>query len=175
MSRMSRALVALAGLLAGSACLAADPGDDLLATYRDYSINAERDRPIRCKPGDVERFPARTMAQVFGDAWPAQPTPLTTHRPAEVIGPGTMVSPRGLESQFGLVTVATLVGRSGRVLQVEPICMTSASFAIAAKRAARTARYQPALVNGEPVTSVAMQVYVFRPAAGKPQRSSQHR
>lgn len=169
----SRTRVLLAGMLliAGN-CFGADGRDESLTTYRDFSIVQERDRPIRCKPGDIEGFPGQTMAQVFGAAWPTRPAAAASpaHSPAERLLPGRLVRPRGTEGQAGLVTVATLVDEQGQVLQVEPICMTSAIYAIAARRAAKTARYKPALIDGVPVISVAMHVYVFQPAATAAQR-----
>lgn len=155
-------------LLCAGPCLAAGAGPDATSHYRDYSINAERDLPITCKPGDVQPFAGKTMSEVFGDAWPQQPEPqpADAHQGAEVLSVGRLTPPRGLEGQAGVAVIAVLVDASGKMLDAQPICVTSMAYAIAAKRALRNAHFKPAIVNGQAVTSVVAPALVFK--AGKP-------
>ena len=146
--------------------IAAQTQQATLAHDRDYSINTERDMPIVCKPGDVQPFQGKTMAEVFGAAWPQQPEPVeaSAHSSAQLVSATVRLTPpRGLESQSGVVIIAVLVDASGKMLAAEPVCLTSESYAIAARRALRTARFNPAVVNGKPVTSVVAPALRFRP------------
>ena len=165
-------LAGLALLLALPVCTAAEPAAATLAHDRDYSVNAERDMPIVCKPGDIQPFQGRTMSAVFGAAWPQQPDPVdaSSHQAASLQSAIRLVPPRGLESQTGVVIVAVLVDQDGHALAEEPVCMTSESYSIAARRTLKGARFNPAVVNGQPVTSVATVALVFKPgrrAGGK--------
>ena len=166
---MNRALLGSAGLAVMLCCgiaAAADVEEPLLSSHRDYSINAERNAPIVCKDGEISPFRGKTMADVFGDAWPEQAEPETpnAHAPPQVLSKGRITPPRGLESQFGTVVMALLVDAAGRPSGTEAICMTSPGFVTAAKRAAKTARFEPAVVNGKPVASVLVVPYIFKPS-----------
>ena len=170
MTQMGRATAIVLGVGLGLASMQvvaapATPDPSMRAHYRDYSVNAERDMPIVCKPGDVQPFDGRTMAEVFGDAWPQQPEPInaSSHQPAQLQTALRLSPPRGLESQTGAVMLAVLVDATGKVIADEPVCMTSGKYAIAARRAIRGARFSPAIVNGAPVTSVVVPALMFRP------------
>lgn len=166
---MKSALLGFAGLAVMLCCgvaAAAEADEPRLSSHRDFSNNAERNAPIVCKDGDISPFRGKTMADVFGDAWPEQEPPQSpgAHRPPQMLSKGRITPPRGLESQFGMVLMALLVDATGRPSATEAICMTSPGFVTAAKRAARTARFEPAIVNGKPVASVLVMPYVFRPS-----------
>lgn len=135
-----------------------------LSSHVDYTVPGARDLPITCKEGDVQPAAGKTMGQLFGADWPAQPTPdsATAHVPAKVLGWGKIVPPRGLEGQHAVVVMAILVGADGKQLAAEPICLSAAPFAIAAKRALRGARFEAGSINGQPVTSVIAASVVFR-------------
>lgn len=169
---MNRALptfALLAALICGGLARAADAddtGEPVRSSARDYSINAERNAPIVCKDGEIAPFRGKTMADVFGDAWPEQEAPHSpnAHLRPQVLSRGRITPPRGLQSQSGVVVMAFLVDTTGRPARTEAICMTSPGFVTAAKRAAKTARFEPAVVNGKPVASVLVVPYMFRPS-----------
>jgi hypothetical protein len=135
-----------------------------LSSKRDYSDNTQRDLPIACKAGDLERQAGKTMGQVFGADWPAQPTPSSpdSHSPADATAMGKMVWPRGLEGQRGLVVLAVLVGSDGKPLRAEPLCATANGYDRPAQRSAMGGSYKPALVDGKPITSPAIVVVKFQ-------------
>lgn len=135
-----------------------------LSSKRDYSDNAQRDLPIACKAGDLERQAGKTMGQVFGADWPAQPTPSSpdSHSPADATAMGKMVWPRGLEGQRGLVVLAVLVGSDGKPLRAEPLCATANGYDRSAQRSAMGGSYIPALVDGKPITSPTIIVVKFQ-------------
>ena len=128
------------------------------STILDYSLNANRDAPIRCWRGQLERAPGKTMGELFGGDWPVQPEPATpeAHSKARLkslhVGSGKL---RGLPTQDGLVVVAVLVDAEGKPLKVEPLCATTDGYDIAVKRMYSRAEYMPAMVNGKPIVSVA--------------------
>ncbi len=128
------------------------------STLHDYSLNANRDLPIRCWKGQLERAPGKTVGELFGDAWPAQPEPVTpdAHSRARLksvhVGREKL---RGLPTQSGVVVAAVLVDAEGKALRVEPLCATTEGFDIAVKRMYSRGEYVPATVNGKPVVSVA--------------------
>ncbi len=152
-----------------------DSATDVLASRRDYSNPAERNAPVVCKPGDLERQPGKSLDAVFGSDWPAQPVPTSAdaHSPARTIARGHITWPRGLEGQAGLVVTAVLVGADGKPLRVEPLCAMSPGFDNAARRAAMSGKYSPAVVNGLPITSPTTVVISFHQArAGSARRRS---
>ncbi|OGT56216.1 MAG: hypothetical protein A3E01_04960 [Gammaproteobacteria bacterium RIFCSPHIGHO2_12_FULL_63_22] len=135
-----------------------------LSSKRDYSDNAQRDLPVTCKEGDLERQAGKTMGQVFGADWPIQPTPSApdSHSPADATSMGKMVWPRGLEGQRGLVVLAVLVGSDGKPLRAEPLCATANGYDRSAQRSAMGGTYKPALVDGTPITSPAIVVVSYQ-------------
>ncbi len=169
MAEMLRARLFLA-MVALSCGLPAWAQSTALSSDTDYSRAGARDLPVTCKPGDVQPFAGKTMAEVFGDAWPVTPTPVTSSTPVEVISSGRVVPPRGLEGQFGIAVIAVLVGADGAAIAYEAICATSAPYSIAAKRALRTAAYKPATADGAAVTSVIAVPVVFRAGRGSGSR-----
>lgn len=136
----------------------------MLSSKRDYSDNTQRDLPIACKAGDLERQAGKSLGQVFGADWPAQPTPSSpdSHSPADATAMGKMVWPRGLEGQRGLVVLAVLVGSDGKPLRAEPLCATANGYDRSAQRSAMGGSYKPALVDGKPITSPAIVVVNFQ-------------
>ena len=127
------------------------------STIHDYSLNANRDLPITCWKGQLERAPGKTMGELFGDAWPVQPEPATpdAHSKARLKSiPSISGILRGLPTQSGLVVAAVLVDAEGGALKVEPLCATTEGFDMAVKRLYSRARFVPATVNGEPIISV---------------------
>ena len=155
-----RALV-LAAAMAAVPAVAQEP---LLASQLDYSLNAARDVPIACKAGDTARFPGKTLAQVFGDAWPLQPEPqpdaerVRAQMTAAVRPRGAM---RGMPVQPGVVVFAVLVAADGQPLQVEILCASTEGYDAVIRRMALRSAYRPAVINGAPVTSVSVQVQKF--------------
>jgi hypothetical protein len=136
-----------------------------LSSRRDHSLNVNRDLPIACKPGDLQRMPSKTMGEAFGVQWPAQPEPETplAHVEARLLAvkvPAGMT--RGLPPQSGLVVAAVLVDGQGKALKVVPICATDEGYDVATTRILMRGTYQPATVNAQPITSVAMVVYRYR-------------
>ncbi len=156
-------------LLAGSLALLVSMGASFaqapeLASRLDYSLNASRDAPIACKQGDIERFPGKTLAQVFGDNWALQPEPapgserIRAQMTTSVrLGGGL----RGAPTQRGLVVFAVLVDASGEPLQAEVLCATTDGYDNITKRMAMRSEFKPAIINGKPVTSVVVHVQKF--------------
>ena len=151
--------LALAGL--SSLAMAQEP---VLATALDYTLNASRDVPVGCKPGDLQRFPGQTLGQVFGADWPLQPEPsaggerVRAQLTEVVRRPGAQ---RGLPAQPGRVVFAVLVDPAGKPLRAEVLCATTEGYDMAAKRLAMRASYRPAVIDGVAVTSVAIHVQNF--------------
>jgi hypothetical protein len=172
---MADPMRAFACLLASTLALAlaapASAADDL-SSGRDYSDNAQRDRPIACKEGDIVAYPGMTMGELFGADWPAQPEPAAggTHSPAETLERGRMEWPRGLDRQETFVVVAVLVGTDGQPLRAEVICSTRQGFDKVVRRSAMESTYAPARVDGKPVVSVVARVEHFRPVQRSPRR-----
>jgi len=142
-------------------------GGALLASRRDYLQPAERDAPIVCKDGDLERHAGQSLGQVFGADWPAHPAPTTSGARARTVTPGRMVWPRGMEGKTGLVVIAVLVGVDGKPLRAEPLCASTTGFDMAARRNAMDGTYEAAAVDGKPVVSPAVRVTRFVPPRRK--------
>lgn len=162
---MKRVLCGGLALLSCMVALQARAGEAELTSRRDHSLNANRDLPITCKQGDLERVPGRTMGQVFGDAWPVQPEPVSpqAHEEARVLAiQSNPAMTRGLPPQPGLVVAAVLVDSTGKTLDVVPVCATDEGYDVVTKRLLMRARYQPATVNAQPITSVAMVIARYR-------------
>jgi len=152
-------------LLCCLAPLLASADEAGLTSRRDHSLNLNRDLPITCKQGDIERFPGKTMGEVFGDAWPVQPEPATpqAHTEAKLIAVQfSQGATRGLPPQPGLVVTAVLVDGTGKALEVVPVCATDEGYDVATKRQLVRAKYQPATVNAQPITSVAVVISRYR-------------
>ena len=151
-------------VLAALAVAGVRADEPVRASALDYTLPESRDRPIVCKQGDIERFPGRTLAEVFGEAWPAHPGPSVD---AERVHAQLVRyyrdqrSLKGLPAQRGLVVTAVLVDASGKALQAEPICATTEGYDVAAQRLAMRSSYRPASIDGAPVTSVAMVVVPY--------------
>ena len=154
-------LVLILAMWTGSGACASEP---VRASALDYTLRESRDQAIVCKQGDLERFPGRSLAEVFGQAWPDQPEPsadadrvhaqLTLyHRNEKAL--------KGLPAQRGLVVTAVLVDASGQPLRAEAICATTDGYDTAATRLAMRASYKPASIGGVPLTSVAIVVVPY--------------
>ena len=155
------AVFLLLQVLAVSAVQAEAP---VLATKLDYTLPGMRDRPIVCKQGDIERFPGKSLADVFGEKWPPQPEPVAEGeriRAQLTTFPRNQSPLKGVPVQRGLVVAAVLVDQSGGPLQVEVLCATTEGFDLAAKRLLSRATYRPAVINGMATTSVATVVVPF--------------
>ncbi len=130
----------------------------------DYTDPAARHRPVTCKEGDREREPGRSLGDVFGDQWPEQPQPVQggetrkAHVRAVQLGQDIV---RGAPAQRGLVVVAVLVDPAGKPLAARPICATTDGYDNRARRLALRSLYEPALINGQAVTSVATLIVPF--------------
>lgn len=129
----------------------------------DYSTPGARDLPVTCRHGDLQPFEGKTMAQVFGDAWPAAPEMTASHTPPKVLNSAKVIPPRGLEGKPATVVVAVLVGADGKPLAAEAVCISDGAFTIAAKRVLRNASFEPATIDGKPITSVLAVPISFRP------------
>lgn len=129
----------------------------------DYSTPGARDLPVTCRRGDLQPFEGKTMAQIFGDAWPVAPEMTASHTPPKVVSSAKVIPPRGLEGKPATVVVAVLVGADGKPLAAEAVCISDGAFTIAAKRVLRNASFEPATIDGKPVTSVLAVPISFRP------------
>ncbi|MCR6494864.1 energy transducer TonB [Thermomonas sp. S9] len=154
---------ALAGLAAVAATAQAQSPAPRWSSNTDYSTPGARDLPVTCRRGDVQPFEGKTMGEVFGGAWPQAPAATASHTPPKVISSGKVIPPRGLEGKPATVVVAVLVGADGKPLAAEAVCMSDGAFAIAAKRVLRNASFEPATIDGKPVTSVLAVPISFRP------------
>lgn len=170
MSMRAIAMGCMLAMLAGGAA-AQD-----LSSQRDYSDPAQRDRPIACKEGDRESVPGKTLGEVFGADWPAQPVPSSpaAHAGARLLERGPMRWPRGLDPQESFTVVAVLVGADGIPLRAEILCTTRMGFDASVRRHAMASTYAPAQVDGQPITSPLVRVVSFRamekPRTPKPRR-----
>lgn len=158
---MPRVLAAVALAVLAAAAQAQSPAPRW-SSNTDYSAPGARDLPVTCRGGDLQPFQGKTMAEVFGDAWPPMPVATTAHTPPQVLTRGKVIPPRGLEGKPATVVVAVLVGADGKPLASEAVCMSDGAFAIAAKRVLRNATFAPATVDGQPVTSVLAVPISFR-------------
>ena len=147
-----------------------------LSTQRDYSDPTQRDLPIACKAGDIEGFPGKTLGEVFGADWPAQPVPSSaeSHSEVRLLERGPMKLPRGMDAQDSVNVVAVLVSADGTPLRAEILCSTRMGLNMAVRRHALSSTYAPAEVDGVAVTSVIARLVRFnaveRPSMGKPRR-----
>jgi hypothetical protein len=135
------------------------------SSWRDHSLNVNRDLPIACKPGDLERMPGKSMGEVFGAQWPAQPEPQTpqAHSKARLLAvQASSGMTRGLPPQPGMVIAAVLVDGHGKAMKVVPICATDEGYDVATTRLLMRGKYQPATVDAQPIISVAMVVFRYR-------------
>ncbi len=159
---MSRSILTL--VLA--ACVLAVPAhaQEDLSSKRDYTDNAQRDRPIACKAGDIEDFPGKTIGEVFGTDWPAQPDAADPAARTQVrmLERGKLRWPSGLDPQGAFTVVAVLVGMDGKPVRAEVLCKTRVGFDKAARNYLMDSTYQPATIDGKPVASVAVQVISVR-------------
>ena len=163
---MTRALAVGLLLAVLSAFAAAQDAQDL-SSRRDYSDPAQRDLPIACKAGDRESFPGKTLGEVFGGDWPAQPasSSVEARTGAQLLERGPMRWPKGVDLQGAFTVVAVLVGSDGTPLRAEVICATRMGFDTSVRRHAMASTYAPAEVDGTPITSVLVRVVVSsRPA-----------
>ena len=153
--------VALSLLLVGLPLAA---GAEDLSSRRDYSDPAQRDLPIACKQGDIEKFPGKNLGDVFGADWPAQPVPSKqdAHSAATLVERGPMRWPRGMDPQQSFTVVAVLIDASGKPMRSEILCTTRLGFDAAVKRHAMASTYAPAHVDGKPITSALVRVVSFR-------------
>jgi hypothetical protein len=161
-----RHVLMISMLLAFTAARAQDAVAPALSSQRDYSDNATRDMPIACKPGDLERQPGKSLAQVFASDWPAPPEPASEQATvqAQATELGRLSWPRGLEGKRALVVMAVLVAADGKPLRAEPLCSTAMGFDISARRAAMGGKYQPAKLDGMAIVGPAIVVIKFEGA-----------
>jgi len=166
--------VILGAMLMLASSLASAQEDDL-SSGRDYSDNAQRDRPIACKAGDDERFPGRSLGDVFGGDWPAQPEASSpgARTGVAVLGHGPIRWPRGLDPQDSFTVVAVLVDAAGTPLRAEILCSTRTGFDKAVRNHAMADTYAPATIDGKPVTSAIVQVVSVRAAEPEQQQKPQ--
>lgn len=160
MADMRRIALALALL---PASLGVSAQEDL-SSYRDYTDNAQRDRPIQCKQGDIEDFPGQSLGQVFGADWPVQPEASSpeARTPVEIIKRGPIRWPRGLEPQNAFTVVAVLVDANGKPLRAEVICKSRMGFDKSARNSVLATTFAPAMIDGKPVTSVGVTVIAVK-------------
>ncbi|MBS0226326.1 MAG: hypothetical protein JSS25_08310 [Proteobacteria bacterium] len=138
-----------------AACVANAHAQDL-SSQRDYSDPAQRDRPIACKPGDIEIHPGETLGRLFGSAWPVEPAPSKpeNYTRARLIKRGPISWPHGLSPEDSIDVVAVLVDPNGKPLKAETLCSTRMGLGATVRRAVMEGTYTPATLDGRPVTSV---------------------
>ena len=160
---MSRRIIGLL-LVAGLFAVPVHAQEEDLSSRRDYTDNAQRDRPIACKAGDIEDFAGKSMGDVFGTDWPLQPEASTPAARTEVkmLERGKIRWPQGLDPQQAFTVVAVLVGADGAPVRAEVLCKTRVGFDKAARGYLMSSKYQPATIDGKPVASVAVQVISIR-------------
>jgi hypothetical protein len=146
-----------------------------LSSQRDYSDPAQRDRPIACKPGDVEGHPGESLGQLFGADWPVQPAPAApdAYVKPRLLERGPMRWPHGMDAQESLNVVAILVGSDGKPLKVEILCSTRMGLGMMVRRAMLDSMFSPALLDGRPITSVLVAVQKFH-AVHRPPAMPRH-
>ena len=156
----------LLGLLLALAPASGPAQETALSSSLDYALEASRDHPVTCKPGDLEPRRGRSRGEVFGADWPRQPEPTgagAQERASLVrmprLDPARL---RGLPPHGGLVVAAVLVAPDGNPLRVETLCATTAGYDTFARRFLRQAADRPAMVDGVPMTSVAIVLHRFR-------------
>jgi hypothetical protein len=155
---MTRLAAMLALLLSAGPVMSQD-----LSSQRDYLDPGQRDRPIACKPGDIERHRGMTLGELFGSEWPLQQAPSD---PAVSTRPhftrrGRMQWPPGLALQDSLVVAAVLVGADGKPMRAEILCETRMGMDAAMTRMLLDSKFAPAKIDGRPVTSVLVSVQRF--------------
>ncbi len=134
-----------------------------LSSQRDYSDNIQRDLPIACMPGDIESHAGKTIGELFGTDWPAQPEASSpeARASARMLEQGPLRWPRGMDFQDATVVMAVLVGADGTPLQAEPLCATRMGLTKSVRRWLLESTYAPAVIDGQPVTSVVPIVQKF--------------
>ena len=137
-----------------------------ISTYRDYTDPAQRDRPIACHAGDLERHPGQSLGQLFGDAWPAAPADAAKRERATVEHWGKLVTPAGLAPNDVTVVVATLVGADGEPQAAKTLCTTAAGFDTSAERTVMRSRFVPTRYDGVPASGATVVVVRYSRNAG---------
>ena len=134
-----------------------------LSSQRDYTDNAQRDLPIACMAGDIESHPGKSIGELFGADWPAQPEASSpeARTSAHLVEQGQLRWPRGMDFQDAIVVMAVLVGADGAPLQAEPLCATRMGLTKAVRRSLMASTYAPAVIDGQAVTSVVTIVQRF--------------
>jgi hypothetical protein len=157
-------MTAVGALLMLATAAATATAQEDLSSRRDYSDNAQRDLPIACKAGDNERVPGKSLGDVFGEEWPAQPEASSpeARTGAKIIEHGPIRWPRGLDPQNAFTVVAVLVDAGGKPLRAEILCSTRTGFDKTVRNHAMADTYAPAVIDGKPVTSVMVQVVSVR-------------
>ena len=159
MAERVRTVLALVLSLACASGVAAQE----LSSQRDYTDNAQRDLPIACMPGDIESHPGKSIGELFGTDWPAQPEASSpeARTSAHLVEQGQLRWPRGMDFQDAIVVMAVLVGADGTPLQAEPLCATRMGLTKAVRRSLMASTYAPAVIDGQAVTSVVPVVQKF--------------
>ena len=134
-----------------------------LSSQRDYTDNAQRDLPIACMPGDIEGHPGKSIGELFGTDWPAQPeasSPEARTKP-HILEKGPLRWPRGMDFQDSILDMAVLVDANGKPLRAEPLCSTRMGLTKSVRRFLMESTYAPAMIDGQAVTSVVPVVQKF--------------
>lgn len=156
-------LVGTSGTVAAATAAFVQAPVELTSSRRDTTDPAVRDLPIRCKQGDLERVPGRSLGELFGAAWPASPAVAVERRAqAELLHAG-LQSPRDLYLKKGIVVSAVLVDTQGKPLEVQVLCASASGLDMAVRRALVHGRYRSASFEGVPATGVAMVVMITGP------------
>ena len=134
-----------------------------LSSQRDYTDNTQRDLPIACMPGDIEGHPGKSIGELFGTDWPAQPeasSPEARTKP-HILEKGPLRWPRGMDFQDSILVMAVLVDANGKPLRAEPLCSTRMGLTKSVRRFLMESTYAPAMIDGQAVTSVVAIVQRF--------------
>ena len=168
--RVLALVLAVAPAFAQEASSVGDVDPSTLTTSRrDHTDPATRDLPIRCKDGDIEYFPGRSLGEVFGAAWPAAPV-ATTRRAARAIRVVSPERPNGLGQDGAIAVTAVLVAADGTPVDAKVICATAPAMANEVVRAAMRSQYAPAMFDGQPAVGVATNVWRFSLREASPRR-----
>jgi len=155
------ALLALAPVAAAQDAMPIrDAGAEPLSSHLDYTRPENRDRPIRCKDGDINFYADKSLGDLFGDAWPAVPVATKTER-ARTLRNVAPKWPRGLGQSGSVVVTAALIDADGDPIDAFALCATTPAIAKPVVRAAMRSRYSAATFDDVPMTSVVVRVWRF--------------
>ena len=155
---MIRAIPFSLGLVLSTAAFAQQPAPPKpvaapAAPQRDATDPRMRDVPMRCRPGQVDVAAGRTLGQLFGAEWPAQPQ-AARRTPAQPVNLGHVDWPA--QNGQGMATSAVLVDAQGKPLRAKVLCASTQALVAPVEAAAMKGSYRAATFDGAAGTGVAL-------------------